>query len=185
MSDPWPDEVADLLRDRTDARDARDWQRADALRDRMREQGWEPIDSPAGSSARPIPQRTQEQASVMDMPASVPASIVVVVDDHPEDLDRLLAGLHAHPPVTDHELVLVANAAAGGADGLPQAGSGPQVVESDQRLGWADAVNLGLHQARGEVVVLLDSSLEPTGDFLGPLLSAFEDPAIGVAGPGA
>ncbi|HEY8178356.1 MAG TPA: glycosyltransferase [Candidatus Limnocylindria bacterium] len=183
MSDPWPETVADLLRDRADAREARDWSRADALRDRMRELGWEPIDSPAGSTARPVPQRTQERASVLDQPASVPASIVVIVDDHPEDLTRLLAGLHAHPSAIDHELVLVANAPVGGADGLPHTASGLQLVESELRLGWADAVNLGLHQARGEIVVLLDSSLEPTGDFLAPLLSAFEDPAVGLGGP--
>ena len=41
VSDRWPAEVADLLRDRTDARDAHDWPRADALRARLRELGWE------------------------------------------------------------------------------------------------------------------------------------------------
>ena len=149
----------------------------------MRELGWEPVDSPAGSTARPVLQRTAQQASVLEQPASLPASIVVVLDDYPQDLARLLAGLHANPPATDHELVLVANAPAAGADGLPQPAAGLQVIESEQRLGWADAVNLGLHRTGGAVVALLDSSLEPSGDFLVPLLAAFEDPAVGVAGP--
>lgn len=183
MSDPWPEEVATLLRDRAEAREARDWSRADALRDRIRELGWEPVDSFTGSTARPVPQRTQQLASVLDQPASLPASMVIVADDHPDDLARLLAALHAHPTAIEHELVLVANAPASGADGLPRPASGLQVVESVQRLGWADAVNLGLHQARGGVVVLLDSSLEPTGDFMDPLLAAFDDPGVGVAGP--
>jgi GT2 family glycosyltransferase len=30
--------------------------------------------------------------------------------------------------------------------------------------------------------VLLDTSCEPTGDFLAPLLAAFEDPGVGIAG---
>ena len=183
MSDPWPEEVASLLRDRADARAARDWSRADALRDRMREQGWEPVDEPGGSTARPVPQRTQELASVLEQPASLPASLVVVVDEYPADLARLLAGLHAHPPGGEHELVLVANAPDGGADGLPQPAPGVRMVESAQRLGWADAVNLGLQQARGAAVVLLDTSLEPAGDFLAPLLAAFDDPRVGLAGP--
>lgn len=182
MSDPWPEEVAALLRERAEAREARDWSRADALRDQVRELGWEPIDAPGGSTARPVPQRTQELASVLDQPASLPASIVVVVDDHPDDLTRLLGAFHTYPPATQHELVLVANA-AGGADVLPESAPGVQVVESEQRLGWADAENLGLHRARGAVVVLLDTSLEPTGDFLAPLLAAFDDPQVGLAGP--
>ena len=86
MSDSWPEEVAALLGERAEARAASDWPRADALRDRMRELGWEPIDSPTGSSARPVPQRAQEQASLLDQPARLPASLVVVVDDHPQDL---------------------------------------------------------------------------------------------------
>jgi GT2 family glycosyltransferase len=183
VSDPWPEDVAALLRERTEARSASDWSRADALRDRMRELGWEPIDAPTGSSARPIPQRTQELASLLDQPAGLPASLVTVVDDHPDDLARLLAGLRAHPAGVDHELVVVANAPAGGADGLPQLGPGVNLVESAQRLGWADAVNLGLHQARGAVVVLVDTSVEPTDDFLTPLLGAFDDPRVGIAGP--
>ena len=61
--------------------------------------------------------------------------------------------------------------------------AGLQRVDSAQRLGWADAVNLGLHQAHGAVLVLVDTSLEPTGDFLDPLLAAFDDPRVGLAGP--
>ena len=183
MSDPWPEEVAALLRERADARSATDWTRADALRDRMRELGWEPIDTPAGSSARPVPQPTQQLASILDQPASLPASLVAVVDDHPGDLARLLAALHAHPPGVAHELVVVANAPAAEAGELSDLASGVHRVKSAQRLGWADAVNLGLHQARGALVVLLDTSIEPSGDFLAPLLAAFDDARVGLAGP--
>lgn len=183
MSDPWPPEVAALLGERAEARAARDWSRADALRDRIREQGWEPIDGAAGSSARPVPQRTQELASMLDQAASLPGSLVAVLDDHPADLARLLAGLRAHPPTVDHELVVVANAPADEPAALEDPDAGVRRVASVQRLGWADAVNLGLHQARGAVVVLIDTSLEPTGDFLAPLLAAFDDPRVGIAGP--
>jgi GT2 family glycosyltransferase len=175
--------VTILLRDRAEARAGQDWSRADALRDRIRALGWEPIDAPSGSTARPIPERSQQLASVLDQPAGLPASLVAVVDDHPEDLARLVAALHAHPPATDHQLVVVANAPVGGADGLPESSPSVDHVESAQRLGWADAVNLGLHQARGGVVVLLDTSVEPTGDFLAPLLAAFDDASVGLAGP--
>jgi cysteinyl-tRNA synthetase len=32
------------------------------------------------------------------------------------------------------------------------------------------------------VTILLDTSLEPTGDFVGPLLAAFDDASVGIAG---
>jgi GT2 family glycosyltransferase len=53
----------------------------------------------------------------------------------------------------------------------------------NERLGWADAVNVGLRRSRGAVVVLLDTSVEPQGAFLGPLRAAFDDPRVGMAGP--
>jgi cysteinyl-tRNA synthetase len=39
-----------------------------------------------------------------------------------------------------------------------------------------------MQASRGEVTVLLDASLEPTGDIVAPLLAAFEDPSVGLAG---
>jgi GT2 family glycosyltransferase len=57
------------------------------------------------------------------------------------------------------------------------------VLRLTARLGWADAANLGLRRARGAVIVLLDASVEPRGEFLAPLLRAFDDPAVGLAGP--
>jgi GT2 family glycosyltransferase len=107
----------------------------------------------------------------------------MVVDDHPDDLARLLHGLEQHPPAIDHELLAVANAPAGGADALPRLADGSILLEVRQRLGWADAVNLGLRRSRGQIVVLLDTSIEPIGEFLAPLLSTFDDPQVGVAGP--
>jgi cysteinyl-tRNA synthetase len=47
-----PEEVADLLRERDAARSSRDYARADALRDRIGELGWDVVDRPEGSSVR-------------------------------------------------------------------------------------------------------------------------------------
>jgi GT2 family glycosyltransferase len=162
------------------------------LRDRLRDLGWEVVDTPAGSTARPLladAQRgagyadDQELASRLNEPSSVPASLVMVADDHPDDLASLVDGLRRHRQAVEHELLVVANAPAGGADALPRLAEDGTVLEVRQRLGWADAVNLGLRRARGQIVILLDTSIEPTGEFLAPLLSTFDDPGVGVAGP--
>ena len=185
---PLPDAVQALLDQRAAAREARDWATADTLREQLHALGWEPIDSPAGSTARPLLGGAAtasyaddaDLASLLDEPASLPASLVTVADDHPADAERLLGALQRHPQAVDHEMLVVANAPAGDLALPPNVATTLHVAE---RLGWADAVNLGLRRTRGAVAVLLDTSVEPQGDFLGPLLAAFDNPAVGVAGP--
>jgi GT2 family glycosyltransferase len=183
VSDRLPPEVQALLDQRTAARQARDWETADALRDRLAELGWEPIDGPRGSVVRPrlASSPSPELAPLLDEPATLPASVVVIAEDHPVDLARFLEGIAAHAPSSDWELIVVANAPSFDVGGPMPAGS--TVMPTAERLGWADAANLGLRRGRGEVLILLDTSLEPTGDWLSPLLAAFDDPSVGVAGP--
>ncbi|HEY7332088.1 MAG TPA: glycosyltransferase [Candidatus Limnocylindria bacterium] len=189
MSDA-PPEAQQLAEERAAARERRDFGAADELRDRLRSLGWEPVDGPSGSRLRPIlpasPDaetgyaRPEHLASRLDEPATLDASLVTLVDDHPDDLARLAAGLAAHPPSVSWELVVVANAS----DASSPAGSLPVTwLPTSARLGWADAANLGLRRTRGAVLVLLDGSVEPTGDFLSPLVAAFGDPTVGLAGP--
>jgi GT2 family glycosyltransferase len=187
-----PDEVRTLLADRAAARAERDWQRADALRDQLHALGWEPQDGVRGSTARPIlPSRSADAdagrdealGSLLGEPASVDASLQLLAEDHPDDLARFLRGFAAHRPQATFEIVVVANA-PGFDVGLLLAGSDvtATVLRVAQRLGWADARNLGLRRSRGEVTVLLDTSLEPIGDFLSPLLAAFDNERVGIAG---
>lgn len=183
-----PPDVARLLDERAEARAARDWGRADALRDAMAALGWEPQDGASGSTARPIlPAAAADESGIsfLDDAATVAASVQVVAEDHPDDLARCLAGLAAHPPDTEWELVVVSHdpsfdleALLGAAD-LPVR---PIVVPSGGRLGWAGSRTLGLRHSRGEITIVLDTSLEPTGDFVAPLRAAFADPRVGIAG---
>jgi Glycosyl transferase family 2 len=193
VSEPPPADVERLLEQRAAARAQRDWAAADELRDRIRALGWEPIDAPGGSTVRPalppgdaagasyVPD--EEVASLLDEPASLEASLVTIVDDHPEDLARLAAALIEHTPACTWELVVVANAPSTDLpdDLLSQVPA--TILRTAARLGWADVANLGLRRSRGAVIILLDGSVEPTGDITGPLLAAFDDPGVGLAGP--
>lgn len=193
VSEPAPEAVRELLARRSAARERRDWAAADALRDEIRSLGWEPLDTPAGSSLRPaLPKaagqvayaRPEDLESLLDEQATLEASLVVQVDDHPDDLARLADGLRAHPPGVGWEIVVVANGVADGVDlaaalhDLPAA-----VLPTTARLGWADAANLGLRRVRGGAAILLDTSVEPIGAFMEPLVDAFADDRVGVAGP--
>lgn len=185
-TDSLPDDVRHLLDQRAAARAERDWARADALRDQLAELGWEVQDTPAGPTAHPIVATAGDEApSSLDGPADVALSVQVAADDDHDDLSRLLRGLAAHPPATDWELIVVANGPSFDLEAVLAAARlpvSPSVLRSDGRLGWADARNLGLRASRGEVTLLLDGSIEPTGDLATPILAAFDDATVGLAG---
>jgi cysteinyl-tRNA synthetase len=48
-----PAEAVSLMAEREEARQSRDWQRADALREQLRELGWEVRDGPGGPELLP------------------------------------------------------------------------------------------------------------------------------------
>ncbi len=182
--DELPPDVQRLLDERSAARQARDWPRADALRSEMAALGWEPQDGPAGSTARPI--LIEAPVETLDAAAEVVASLQVVAEDHAEDLARCLRAVAAHPPALSWELIVVADEPSfelepilSAAASLPVA---PVVLRSEGRLGWGGSRTLGMRHSRGEITILLDTSLEPVGDFVAPLVAAFDDARVGIAG---
>lgn len=195
MSAAIPDEVAALVAERSAARARRDFALADDLRDRIRSLGWEPMDEPGGTRLRPLlaaaePDRVgyaraEDLASLLGEPATLAVTLVALAEDHPQDLARFLVGLAHHLPRVAWELIVVANAPSYDAEtvvaevGLPVA---PVVLRTQERLGWAEAVNLGLRRSLGEATILVDTSVEPVGDLVAPLLAALADPTVGVAG---
>jgi hypothetical protein len=198
-----PDEILDAAHARSRARAERDWAEADRLRTEIEAAGWKVVDhgtdfalSPAhapdvvdggrvkyGSSAG-VPSR-------LDDPPVGLASVVIVATDWPADLDRALAGLRAHAPDGIH-VVVVANdpsdeqrAALAALETSGRTAGGPrvEVVWTSERLGHAAALNAGIRRAEADVVVILDTSVEPIGDLVTPLVRALDDPSVAVAGP--
>ena len=193
MTEALPDEILRLLDERSRHRESRDFTAADAVRDRLHAMGWEVMDGPDGSTARPIlPEapvvtgyaRPDDLTSRLGEDPTHDASVQLLAEDHPDDLQRLLRGLAAHRPMRELELVVVANAPSYDLDALlEEVWPDPVVVlPTTQRLGWADARNLGLRRSLGRVTILLDGSVEPLGDAVDPLVAAFDDPSIGIAG---
>ncbi|MET0834915.1 MAG: glycosyltransferase [Actinomycetota bacterium] len=57
-----------------------------------------------------------------------------------------------------------------------------QVLHLDPAIGFGASMNLAMGQALGRVLVWLDPHVEATGDLLGPLLAALDQPGTGLAG---
>ena len=197
-----PEELVALARERASARAARDWHRADALRARIEAAGWRVVDRGTGFDLALAALPTVELAgricygsaaavpSLLDMPADARFSVQLLAEDRPDDLTRALAGLRAHA-TAGTQVVVVANDPSpaqverlrpGEANLEPIGGRQPEVIWTSARLGCAAARNVGLQRASGEVVVLAETSVEPTGDALSPLAEALADPQVAVAG---
>ncbi|MGP1674652.1 MAG: glycosyltransferase family 2 protein [Candidatus Limnocylindrales bacterium] len=147
-------------------------------------------------ASRNVPSRLDEAAVGL-------ATVVLIATDWPVDVERALAGLRAGSP-DGTSVVIVADspsdetAAAlesmegeegaglvGGAgeQGAASVGALPvEVVWTSERLGHGAASNIGIRRASAHVVILLDASLEPTGDIVTPLVRALDDPSVAVVG---
>ncbi len=110
------------------------------------------------------------------------ASIVVPCHDNLLYTALCLESLRLHTP-EPHEVIVVNN---GCTDGTSQwcADRGARVVRSPVNLGFAGGVNLGLEQAGGDVVVLLNNDALATPGWLTGLMGALgREPGVGIVGP--
>jgi GT2 family glycosyltransferase len=185
-----PQAVRDLAAERQAARERRDYARADALREQLRAAGWLVSDTPAGPELTEAPPYQPVDPAALppcwEEPDRREVSVVVHVAGWPGDVARAVAALAAHCGGVDYEVVLVddgAGEAAGRAlEDLARADERVRVLHLDPARGFGTAMNLGMAQALGRVLVWLDPHVEATGDLLGPLLRALDRPGAGLAG---
>ena len=187
-----PDEVLTAAHDRARARSERNWAEADRLRGEIEAAGWTVVDRGTDFALSPAEPATVEADGVVRYGSSsaVPsraaerptglATVILVATDWPADLQRTLAALATHRPA-GLEIVVVADGPSAEQDDALE-GLEPEVVRTSERLGQAAAINIGIRRAVAPVIVALDTSVEPTGDVITPLVRALDDPTVAVAG---
>ena len=196
-----PQPVLDAAHARAAARAGRDWATADRLRAEIEAAGWRIVDRGTDFRLEPAhsPDVEDEAGIHYGRSEAVPsrlteistrvATVVLVATDQPDDLDRAMASLRATSPPGTHLVVVADGPDAAQAARLPASGSDAdgrletEVVRTSARLGAGAAWNVGLRRATGEVVIVMDTSVEATGDVITPLANALRDPGIAVAGP--
>jgi cysteinyl-tRNA synthetase len=190
-----PDEILGLAHDRAAARAARDWPAADRLRAEIEAAGWRVVDRGTVFALEPAHPPTVADGEVvrygssgavpsrLEEPAIGVATVVIVATDWPADVARAVAAVRAAAP-DGTGIVVVADGPSPDADAaLGALADGPvEIVRTTERLGTGAAWNIGLRRSVAPVVIILDASVEPTGDIVGPLVAALEDPTVGVAG---
>jgi cysteinyl-tRNA synthetase len=189
-----PEEVLTAAHERSAARAAQNWAEADRIRGEIEAAGWKVVDRGTDFALEPARPPTLEDGGLIrygasrDVPARFEeapvgiATVVLVATDWPADVERTLGALRAQMP-DGTSIVIVADAPSeeqGAA--LPAADEGLEIVRTSQQLGTAAAINVGIRRAQGPVVIVLDTSVEPTGDIVTPLVRALDDSTVGVAG---
>lgn len=191
-----PDEVLAAAHARARARAERDWAEADRLRTEIEAAGWKVVDRGTDFALTPAAPpdvaegdrvRYGSSASVPsrlgDPPAGV-ATVVLIATDWPDDLDRAIRGLREHGPDAI-SVVVVANAPGAeqtaALEALPR-DDATEIVWTSERVGHATALNMSLRRASSVVTIVMDSSVEPTGDVVTPLVRALDDASVAVAG---
>jgi GT2 family glycosyltransferase len=167
-----PREVQELAAERASRRAAKDYQGADALRDRIASAGWVVVDEPGGwrLERAPIPESEPQPAD---------ASLHWVVEGWPDDVRRAIASFRSW--AGDRTVQYVVADVTG--EDPSSFGDDVEVITLERGTGWAAARNAGLGRTRGRIVLVMDGSIEATGDVLAPLEAALEDPTVGVCGP--
>jgi hypothetical protein len=189
-----PDEILSLAHDRAAARADRNWDEADRLRTEIEAAGWKVVDRGTDFALEPASAPTVAEDGIVRYgstdavpsrlaePDATPAAVILVATDWPDDLRRTLDGLRDHAPL-DTSVVIVADGPSPDQDEtLPRPDERVEVVRTSERLGAAAAWNVGIRRATGRVVVLVDTSVEPLGDIVSPLVAALDGPTVGVAG---
>jgi len=186
--DPTPETIA-LAEARARARAKEDFAAADALRDEIAGAGWMVADEPGGRwRLEPLaeapgivrmPMRPHDVPSVLEQPATHDVSVHWLVEGWPGDVSRAIASFRAHQGGRRVHFVV---ADVTGADPT-QFGDDVEVVPLVGNTGWGAATNAGLRRARGRVVLVMDGSVEVTGDIFGPVERVLAEPEVGVVGP--
>lgn len=190
-----PTHVAEAAAARSRARAARDWDTADRLRAEIEAAGWKVID--AGTAYRLEPAHAQDVEvggrlrygrsdavpSRLGEPSDRFASVVIVATDEAGDVLRAAAGVIANAPAQAQLIVVGDGPTPDVEEALDELEPSAEIVRTSTRLGHAAALNVGLRLARGPIVIVLDSSIEPTGDVVTPLVRALDDVTVAVAGP--
>jgi hypothetical protein len=190
-----PDDILALSHERDILRRRGKYDRADALKRQIEEAGYAIKDNPHGAHLIILPSievdghtyRTARQLpSLLDEPDRCTFSVNILAHDSFEQTQRCLESVLRFAGSHEIEIILVDNASQDELSiwsaVLQYADPRIHVLHITRTMGEAEARNIGLKQSQGHYILLLDSSLELTGDIFTPVTQTLSDADVGVTG---
>jgi len=197
-------EVAAQVREREELRHLSNYQQADRLRQELSSEGYNVRDTQRGPLV--LLRRLEEEFAVLSSSTDAPDftqspdlfefSVNLLAHNSRDDLERCITSICHHSDHRDIELVIIDNGSTDetlaylqqlarqddlrGERGQPIA---LQVLFADHNMGFAAGRNATMRASRGEYIILMDTSIEVTGNIWEPLAEALADRNIGLVGP--
>ena len=172
-----PAEILALSHERDLLRRRGQYQRADVLKQQIEDAGYLIRDNPHGAHLVILPSieidgtvyRTARQIpSLLDEADRCTFSVNILAQNGIEQTRRCIESVLRFAGNTSIEIILVDNASQDGTDlwatTLRYQEPRLHVLHTTRRMGAAEARNIGLKQSRGRYILLLDVSVELTGD---------------------
>lgn len=199
-----PREIATRVQTRSILRQQGSFAEADGIRQHLAVAGYLLRDTRLGTLllSRPLDDEFRVLSSSSDAPDhrrspdAFDFSINLLAHNSRADLQRCVTSICRHAGGHALEVVIIDNgstdqtltylqelARAGhlaGSQGEPIA---LQVLFADHNMGFAAGRNASMRASRGRSLVLLDTSMELSGDIWQPLAAQLADPLVGVVGP--
>jgi len=190
-----PADILALSHERDELRRRGKYDRADVLKRQIEEAGYSIKDNPHGAHLIVLPSvevdgvvyRTALQVpSLLDEEDACEFSVNILANSSFEETKRCLESVLRSVGDRDVEIILVDNRSLDGLNAwfkeLQRGDLRLHMLSTSRPLGEAEARNIGLKQSRGRYILLLDSSLELTGDVYTPLAQALGDGRAGITG---
>lgn len=190
-----PADILALSHERDMLRRKGQYDRADALKRQIEEAGYAIKDNPHGAHLIILPSievdgntyRTARQLpSLLDEADTCLFSVNILAHNSFEQIQRCLESVQRFAGSNDIEIILVDNASRDElsiwAATMQRVDARLHVLRVSRTMGEAEARNIGLKQSRGRYILLLDSSVELTGDVFTPLARMLANEEIGITG---
>ena len=194
-----PYTVRSNIKKREQARGKRDFAAADAIKVKILETGSLLRDTHSGTLVRPktdcelkamhwpLFPFPKEISSYIDSISTVQFSLVVSSGSDFKEIRKCIQSVIKWSDPCKYELIAIDN------DTFDQTGqwlrslantlNNLKVIHFDQKLGAAQAINMGLKQSKGHIIIILDPATELTGDLLADIECGMVDKSVAVLGP--
>ena len=190
-----PADILALSHERDELRKKGKYEKADDLKRQIEEAGYGIKDNPRGAHLIVLPDveidgetyRTSRHVpSLLEQADSCAFSVNILARDSFEATRRCIESVERFADGHNIEIVLVDN---GSQDELyawagerQQQDSRLHIARIGRPIGEAEARNIGLKRSRGQYILLLDCSIELTGDVFTPLAATLSSTDVGITG---
>jgi cysteinyl-tRNA synthetase len=199
-----PASIATQVRERDEMRRQHNYQQADQVRQGLKQLGYFIRDTPQGplispyrlDKEFPILTHSIDAPDVTHLPDLCDFSVNLLTHNSKDDVARCIESICRHVGNYTIEIVVIDNgstddtlsylrqlARQGELKGNEGQRIGLRVLFADHNMGFAAGRNATMRTSRGHFIILMDTSIEITGNIWQLLAATLANPEIGAAGP--